>query len=72
MLKKPNYLIVIQILELGIVVHSAIIGISIGASGSPNTIKPLVAALSFHQCFEGMGLGSRIAQVYLIIKVFIT
>ncbi|XP_054800323.1 zinc transporter 1-like isoform X2 [Prosopis cineraria] len=54
--------LVSQILEVGIVVHSAIIGMSLGAARSPNTIKPLIAALSFHQCFEGMGLGGCIAQ----------
>jgi zinc transporter 1/2/3 len=54
-------------LELGIVVHSVIIGISLGASKDPSTIKPLVVALSFHQMFEGMGLGGCIVQVpYLI------
>ena len=43
--------------------HSVIIGISLGSSQSPQTIKPLLAALSFHQFFEGMGLGGCIAQV---------
>lgn len=52
-----------QVLELGIVVHSVIIGISLGASQDPDTIKPLVVALSFHQMFEGMGLGGCIVQV---------
>ncbi|KAJ6772452.1 METAL TRANSPORT PROTEIN [Salix koriyanagi] len=52
--------IVSQVLELGIVVHSVIIGISLGASSSPKTIKPLMAALCFHQFFEGMGLGGCI------------
>ncbi|KAH7836016.1 hypothetical protein Vadar_031990 [Vaccinium darrowii] len=47
---------------MGIVVHSVIIGISLGASQSPKTIEPLVAALSFHQLFEGMGLGGCITQ----------
>ncbi|KDO64383.1 hypothetical protein CISIN_1g044821mg, partial [Citrus sinensis] len=50
------------VLELGILVHSVIIGISLGASESPKTIKPLVAALTFHQFFEGMGLGGCITQ----------
>ena len=50
-------------LELGIVAHSVIIGISLGSSQSPQTIKPLLAALSFHQFFEGMGLGGCISQV---------
>ncbi len=48
-----------QVLELGIVVHSVIIGISLGASQSVDTIRPLLAALSFHQFFEGMGLNAR-------------
>lgn len=54
--------IISQVLEVGIIVHSVIIGISLGASLSPSTIKPLVAALTFHQMFEGMGLGSCISQ----------
>ncbi|KAK0573587.1 hypothetical protein LWI29_010296 [Acer saccharum] len=54
--------VVSQVLELGIVVHSVIIGISLGASQSAKTIKPLVAALTFHQFFEGMGLGGCISQ----------
>ncbi|GJM98146.1 hypothetical protein PR202_ga15128 [Eleusine coracana subsp. coracana] len=43
-----------KILELGIVSHSVIIGLALGISQSPCTIKPLVAALSFHQFFEGL------------------
>ncbi|XP_031263218.1 zinc transporter 5-like [Pistacia vera] len=54
--------VISQVLELGIVVHSVIIGISLGASERVNTIKPLVVALSFHQFFEGMGLGGCISQ----------
>ncbi|XP_075524292.1 zinc transporter 1-like [Primulina tabacum] len=54
--------IISQVLELGIVVHSVIIGISLGASESCDTIKPLMVALSFHQFFEGMGLGGCISQ----------
>ncbi|OMO86997.1 Zinc/iron permease [Corchorus capsularis] len=54
--------IISQVLEVGIVVHSVIIGISLGASESPDTIRTLLAALSFHQFFEGMGLGGCISQ----------
>ncbi|KAE8654115.1 Zinc transporter 5 [Hibiscus syriacus] len=54
--------IISQVLEVGIVVHSVVIGISLGASQSADTIRPLVAALSFHQFFEGMGLGGCISQ----------
>ncbi|EOY29904.1 Zinc transporter 4 precursor isoform 2 [Theobroma cacao] len=51
-----------QILELGIVSHSVIIGLSLGVSQSPCTIRPLIAALSFHQFFEGFALGGCISQ----------
>lgn len=50
-------------------VHSVIIGISLGASKNPAIIKPLVAALSFHQFFEGMGLGGCIVQVLQIYNL---
>lgn len=43
--------------------HSVIIGLSLGVSKSPKTIKPLIVALSFHQFFEGLGLGGCIFQV---------
>ncbi|KAK9134558.1 hypothetical protein Syun_013888 [Stephania yunnanensis] len=57
--KRPgNY----EVLELGIVVHSVVIGLSLGASNNTCTIKPLVAILCFHQMFEGMGLGGCILQ----------
>ncbi|KAJ4951926.1 hypothetical protein NE237_028758 [Protea cynaroides] len=54
--------IVSQILEFGIVSHSVIIGLSLGVSQSPCTIRPLVAALSFHQFFEGFALGGCVSQ----------
>ncbi|CAH9097674.1 unnamed protein product [Cuscuta europaea] len=50
------------VLEIGIIVHSIIIGISLGASVDVDTIKPLLIALTFHQLFEGMGLGGCIAE----------
>ncbi|XP_042397407.1 zinc transporter 8-like [Zingiber officinale] len=57
--------VISQVLELGIVMHSVIIGISLGASESPATIRPLMTSLSFHQLFEGIGLGGCIAQAKL-------
>ncbi|CAN1282117.1 Probable zinc transporter 10 [Linum perenne] len=59
----------VQVLELGIVVHSVVIGLSLGASNNTCTIKGLVAALCFHQMFEGMGLGGCILQAeYTLVK----
>ena len=53
-----------KVLESGIVFHSVIIGVDMGASQSVATIRPLLVALSFHQFFEGVGLGGCIAQVW--------
>ncbi|KAM3195171.1 hypothetical protein ACQJBY_071320 [Aegilops geniculata] len=59
---QARHVVVSQILEMGIVSHSVIIGLSLGVSQSPCTIKPLVAALSFHQFFEGFALGGCISE----------
>ncbi|GMN22827.1 hypothetical protein TIFTF001_053509 [Ficus carica] len=58
-----------QVLELGIVVHSVVIGLSLGASNNTCSVKGLIAALCFHQMFEGMGLGGCILQAeYKFLK----
>ncbi|XP_075477585.1 putative zinc transporter 10 [Primulina tabacum] len=57
-----RYRVIAMVLELGIIVHSIVIGLSLGASNNTCTIKGLVAALCFHQMFEGMGLGGCILQ----------
>ncbi|KAE8705389.1 Fe(2+) transport protein 2 [Hibiscus syriacus] len=54
--------VIAQVLELGIVVHSVVIGLAMGASDNRCTIRPLIAALCFHQMFEGIGLGGCILQ----------
>ncbi|XP_074316454.1 fe(2+) transport protein 1-like [Silene latifolia] len=61
--------VVAQVLELGIVVHSVVIGLSMGASDNSCTIKPLIAAICFHQLFEGMGLGGCILQAEYGLKI---
>ncbi|XP_059626445.1 zinc transporter 6, chloroplastic [Cornus florida] len=61
-LVKMKQRLVSQVLEIGIIFHSVIIGVTMGMSQNKCTIRPLVAALSFHQIFEGMGLGGCIAQ----------
>ncbi|KAL6853747.1 hypothetical protein ACP4OV_019776 [Aristida adscensionis] len=64
--------VIAQVLELGIIVHSVIIGMSLGASESPSTIRPLVAALTFHQFFEGIGLGGCIVQAKFRLRSVVT
>ncbi|KAJ2359301.1 hypothetical protein IWW50_000023 [Coemansia erecta] len=50
------------ILELGICLHSVIIGVTLSvATGSE--FKTLLIAICFHQFCEGMALGSRLAEV---------
>ncbi|KAL4979658.1 Zinc/iron permease [Aspergillus desertorum] len=49
------------ILEFGIIFHSVFIGLTLAVSGSEFTTLYIV--LVFHQTFEGLGLGSRLATI---------
>lgn len=49
------------ILELGIVMHSVLIGIDLGTT-SNSSFTTLLIALVFHQFFEGMALGTRLNE----------
>ncbi|KAI0196474.1 ZIP zinc/iron transport family [Astrocystis sublimbata] len=49
----------IFILEFGVVFHSVFIGLTLAVAGSEFNI--LYVVLVFHQTFEGLGLGSRLA-----------
>ncbi|KAE8712733.1 Zinc transporter 6 [Hibiscus syriacus] len=60
---KLKLKLVSQALEIGIIFHSVIIGVTMGMSQNQCTIRPLVLALAFHQIFEGMGLGGCIARM---------
>lgn len=51
----------IFILEFGIIFHSVFIGLTLAVSGEEFTTLYIV--LVFHQTFEGLGLGSRLAQI---------
>jgi zinc transporter 1/2/3 len=51
-----------QVLQLGIMLHSLVIGFTLAlASGSD--FESLATAISFHQLFEGLSLGIRIAAL---------
>ncbi|KAL2013157.1 hypothetical protein VTN00DRAFT_682 [Thermoascus crustaceus] len=49
------------ILEFGILFHSVFIGLTLAVSG--DEFKTLYIVLVFHQTFEGLGLGSRLATI---------
>ncbi|KAJ5095720.1 hypothetical protein NUU61_005076 [Penicillium alfredii] len=51
----------IFILEFGIIFHSVFIGLTLAVSGDEFTTLYIV--LVFHQTFEGLGLGSRLALI---------
>nr|POE48331.1 zinc-regulated transporter 2 [Quercus suber] len=50
------------LLEAGILFHSVFIGMALSVSTGPAFIV-LLLAISFHQTFEGLALGSRIAAI---------
>ncbi|KAF9435295.1 high-affinity Zn(2+) transporter zrt1 [Entomortierella beljakovae] len=50
-------------LELGIALHSVFIGISLGVLAG-NEFLAMTIAICFHQFFEGIALGSRIAEIH--------
>ncbi|CEP15951.1 hypothetical protein [Parasitella parasitica] len=50
------------ILELGIVMHSILIGITLSTTGN-SEFTTLLIALVFHQFFEGMALGTRLNEM---------
>jgi len=49
----------IFILEFGVIFHSIFVGLTLAVSGSD--FNTLYVVLVFHQTFEGLGLGSRLA-----------
>eukprot|EP00299_Pterocystis_sp_00344_P015415 c7696_g1_i1.p1 GENE.c7696_g1_i1~~c7696_g1_i1.p1 ORF type:complete len:273 (+),score=57.23 c7696_g1_i1:50-868(+) len=51
---------VANLMEFGIVLHSIIIGIGLGATTNKDEVVTLVIAISFHQFFEGSGLSSYV------------
>ncbi|KAJ1664447.1 hypothetical protein EV178_004059 [Coemansia sp. RSA 1646] len=50
------------ILELGIALHSIIVGMTLAVTGGSG-FKTLLAAVAVHQFFEGVALGTRIAEI---------
>ncbi|KAK9446805.1 ZIP zinc transporter-domain-containing protein [Limtongia smithiae] len=49
------------ILEFGILFHSVMIGLNLGACG--DEFKTLYPVLVFHQSFEGLGIGARLSAI---------
>jgi zinc transporter 1/2/3 len=58
----PQQLATFCILEFGVLFHSSIIGINLGSNSSSELVT-LLAALIFHQLFEGLGVGARLSDI---------
>lgn len=54
--EESKSIIIAHLLELGVVVHSVIIGIGLGVTTDRSGLNSLLIAISFHQLFEGLGL----------------
>jgi len=54
----------VAVLEFGVVLHSLIIGLTL-ATSAPNQFTTLFIVIIFHQMFEGLGLGTRLAFLKL-------
>lgn len=59
---QQNLLLQCLLLEAGILFHSIFIGIALSVA-TGRTFVVLLLAISFHQTFEGLALGSRIAAI---------
>ncbi|KAI9891018.1 MAG: hypothetical protein M1814_003369 [Vezdaea aestivalis] len=59
---QKKALLQVMLLEAGILFHSVFIGLALSVSTGPPFVVLLIA-ISFHQTFEGLALGSRIAAI---------
>lgn len=58
--KDARAFIVAHVLEVGIAIHSVIIGVALGVTTASDEFNPLLTALCFHQFFEGLALGGAL------------
>ena len=54
--------LITHILEIGVAVHSIIIGVALGLLTETSEIRPLMIALVFHQFSEGAAIGAAVLQ----------
>ncbi|KAF8123560.1 zinc iron permease [Boletus edulis] len=59
---KKRQIVGILVLQLGIMIHSLVIGLTLSITSGPD-FTTLLTALTFHQLFEGLSLGIRVASL---------
>ncbi|KAF8063393.1 ZIP zinc transporter-domain-containing protein [Lyophyllum atratum] len=62
MIGRKRQVVGILVLQLGIMIHSLVIGLTLAVT-SGSDFTSLVTAIIFHQLFEGLSLGIRIASL---------
>ena len=62
---------VAQVLEFGIALHSVLIGITLGVLQTACAVRPLLAAITFHQFFEGLALGGCLVEAEYGARAFV-
>ncbi|KAG9312484.1 zinc iron permease [Chiua virens] len=60
---KKRELVGILVLQFGIMIHSLVIGLTLSITSGPDFSAFLLIAVIFHQLFEGLSLGIRIASL---------
>ncbi|KAF5339692.1 hypothetical protein D9758_014875 [Tetrapyrgos nigripes] len=59
--ERQKHLLSILVLQFGIMLHSFVIGVTLAITRGVGEFASLVTAIVFHQLFEGLSLGIRIA-----------
>eukprot|EP00299_Pterocystis_sp_00344_P005308 c16689_g1_i1.p1 GENE.c16689_g1_i1~~c16689_g1_i1.p1 ORF type:complete len:289 (+),score=62.01 c16689_g1_i1:32-868(+) len=59
---QEQYMVIAELMEVGIVFHSVIIGIGVGILEEHDEHSSLVIAIAFHQLLEGSGLSSFVLE----------
>lgn len=54
--------VAVILLEIGVAIHSVIIGIDLGIHPGGKSLQPLLVALCFHQLFEGLAVGTALVH----------
>ncbi|EAN84256.1 putative ZIP Zn transporter [Trypanosoma cruzi] len=55
-------------MEFGLALHSVFLGLSVGVANDSQT-RSLLVALTFHQLFEGLALGSRLSEASMNFRL---
>lgn len=66
----------VVLFEVACILHSIFIGISLGVTTSPSTVKTMMIAIIFHQFLEGISLGyvlmeANVSKVKAVVMMFL-